>query len=300
MSFQFGMVVMTDLPLEEQRSAWKTLEDLGFDQIYVGDLSHSYGVVEIDGKQRIAATPGTFYEAWSVLVDMAARTERVRIGPLVASPILRSPVLLAMQAAALDQLSGGRLELAIGMGVAYDHAAMGVEHWRWEERAARYQEYVSLVDRLLRTREGTVEFKGEYYQTSQPALNPGCVQRPRLRIHTAGQSGTAIRVAAEIGDVWHGPARFNDTVDEAFERLRKRNEQLDRHCEKHGRDPGAVTRSLDLMELLDGFASPEVFEELVTRGAELGFTEFVGVLGHDHSPAVLERIATHVMPKLRG
>jgi len=299
-TLQFGMVLMTDLPLEEQRSAWQRLEELGFDQLYVGDLSHSYGVVEIEGKQRVAATPGTYYEAWSMLVDMAAHTTRAHIGTLVASPILRPPVLLAMQAAALDQLSDGRFELGIGLGVAYDHPAMGVPHWRWEERAARYREYVTLVDQLLRTREGQVEFKGEYYQTTQPALNPGCAQRPRVRIHTAGQSGTAVRVAAEIGDVWHGPARFNDTVDEAFERLRKRNEQLDRHCEKHGRDPSEVTRALDVMELLDGLESPEKYEEVVTRGVEIGFTEFVSVLRHDHSPAVLERIASHVIPKLRG
>jgi alkanesulfonate monooxygenase SsuD/methylene tetrahydromethanopterin reductase-like flavin-dependent oxidoreductase (luciferase family) len=300
MSFQFGIVTMTNVPLHLQRARWRTLEELGFDQVFVGDLSHMYGIVEVDGKRRFAATPETYFEAWTMLVDMALHTQRVRIGTLVSSPVLRGPALLAMEAAAVDQLSGGRLELGIGLGVAYDHAAMGVDHWPWQERADRYREYVALVDQLLRCREGHVEFQGHYHRTSQPALNPGSRQRPRPPIHSCGQSGTAVRIAAELADVWHGPARMNDSVDEAFERLRRLSRQLDRGCEERQRDPATVRRAVDLMATLDPWHRPDAFEEYVTRFAELGFREFVVAWPPESAVPLLERIGTHVIPSLRS
>ncbi len=234
-----------------------------------------------------------------MLADMARITERVRIGTLVSSPVLRGPALLAMQAAAVDQLSGGRLELGIGLGVAYDHPVMGVEHWRWPERAERFREYVALVDRLLSSRDGPVEFEGRHYQTSQPALNPGALQRPRPRLHTAGQSGTAVRVAAELADVWHGPSRLGDSIDDAFERLGQRSQQLDRHCEKKQRDPATVCRALDMTRTLSPWQHPDAFEKLVTRFAELGFREFVADWPAESSMHLLEHIGTHVIPSLR-
>jgi alkanesulfonate monooxygenase SsuD/methylene tetrahydromethanopterin reductase-like flavin-dependent oxidoreductase (luciferase family) len=77
---------------------------------------------------RNASLP--WFDGWTALAGMAPQTKTVRIGPLVANPILRGPAVLAKAAAAVDHLSNGRLELAIGKGVEeFDHRATGTPYW---------------------------------------------------------------------------------------------------------------------------------------------------------------------------
>jgi alkanesulfonate monooxygenase SsuD/methylene tetrahydromethanopterin reductase-like flavin-dependent oxidoreductase (luciferase family) len=141
---RFGVLVPQDAPFETLVERWKAAEALGFDAAYVADHTGDYRDLD-----------GYWLDGWTVLAHLAAETTRIRIGTLVANPLLHHPVQLAKQAVAVDQLSGGRLELGIGTGIAgFDHDAVGEPYWAPRERAARFAEYVAVVDEVLRSSRG--------------------------------------------------------------------------------------------------------------------------------------------------
>lgn len=288
-ALRFGVLALQDAPLATQRERWRLVEKLGFDDLHVADHTRDF---------RHAAGP--WLEGWSVLTAMALATERVRIGTLVSNPIIRPPGLLALQAATVDRLSGGRLELGIGRGIAaFDHAAMGVGPWRPRERSARFAEYVAVVDGLLRER-GRFSFAGRYHATSGMALEPGPLQRPRPPITVAGQAGAVLGVAAERADCWntHGP--FGRTAAEILELTSLQNARLDALCRARGRDPLTLRRSLLLFGSLDAWASPNAFADIVERFVAAGVGEFVVLWPGDDRVSLIERAAAEAASMRRS
>src|SRR5215218_8873439 len=103
---RFGVLVLQDAPFPALCDRWRRVEELGFDLLFVADHARH---------TRDRSHP--WFDGWSPLVAMALETSTIRIGTLVANPILHRPTVLARAAAAVDHLSKGRLELAIGQGV---------------------------------------------------------------------------------------------------------------------------------------------------------------------------------------
>jgi alkanesulfonate monooxygenase SsuD/methylene tetrahydromethanopterin reductase-like flavin-dependent oxidoreductase (luciferase family) len=294
------MITLQNAPIPELHKRWRWLEEAGFDRLYVADMTHDYRPVDKGAQSGFGASPGFWLDGWTVLADMASRTQRVRIGPLVTSPLLRPPALVALEAATVDQLCGGRLDLGFGQGVGSDHRPLGVGRWSWQERGDRFREYVALVDELLRCREGHVEFSGTYYSTAQPALNPGTLQRPRPPILVAGQSRAVLEVAVEIADAWNAfPRRFGDSVELNLENFRKASEKIDRLCEAAQRDPASLRRSLALSDDLSFWQRSGILEEIVERFGKLGCEEFVLEWPPEEHIPLLERLASDVIPALR-
>jgi alkanesulfonate monooxygenase SsuD/methylene tetrahydromethanopterin reductase-like flavin-dependent oxidoreductase (luciferase family) len=183
---------------------------------------------------------------------MAYETSRVRIGRLVAYTVLRHPALLAKAAAAVDHLSQGRLELALGKGVEeFDDMAVGVPYWLARERAARFGECVVIVDGLLRSSETPFTFEGRYYSTREATIAPAPVQRPRPPITVGGQSHSVRRIAAERADCWNTFALGDVPFDEIVETVRTQNQELDELCAQQDRNPAMVRRSLVCWKPLD-------------------------------------------------
>ena len=285
---KFGLNVDPHVPFDVLTQRWRTAEDLGFDQLWIADHSRDY---------RNPSNP--WFQGWTVMAVMAERTETIRIGTLVSNPILRHPVLLAMQAAAIDHLSGGRVELGIGTGVAgFDHEAMGIEYWKPRERVDRFAEYVRIVDEVLRS-QGPYEFEGRYYRTKGTGTRPPTVQRPRPPITIGGQSPTVRRVAAERAERWntHGP--FGKSPEEIAAITKRQNEEMDEQCAGYGRDPKDVKRSLLLFDALDPWGAPDAFERLVEMFEAVGVEEFVLFWPPDDRMEMLQRVATNVIPKLK-
>ncbi|HSG86354.1 MAG TPA: LLM class flavin-dependent oxidoreductase, partial [Candidatus Limnocylindrales bacterium] len=106
--------VGVQLPEVEREVRWPELramarlaEDVGFDSLWVGDhLLYRFASGETRGP----------WEAWTTLAGLAEATERIALGPLVASTSFHSPAMLAKQAATVDEISGGRLILGLGAG----------------------------------------------------------------------------------------------------------------------------------------------------------------------------------------
>src|SRR5919109_4713960 len=116
----------------------RAAEECGFDSIWLGDHLLYRG----DG--RLERGP---WEAWTLLAALAAATERVRLGPLVACAGFHPPGLIAKMAASVDEVSGGRFVLGLGAGWNEEEfRAFGLP---FDRRVARFEEAFEIIRRLL-------------------------------------------------------------------------------------------------------------------------------------------------------
>lgn len=157
------------------------------------------------------------------LLMAAEATKQVRVGTYVIDNDFRHPALLVQEAATLDLLSGGRLELGIGAGYAeYDYAATGIPLDPPGVRVSRLAESVQIVKRLL-ARE-TVTFTGDYYTIHELTGRPQALQQPHPPIMIGGGSKRLLSLAAREADIVSlvpkakvGSLDFNDSSHAATE-----------------------------------------------------------------------------------
>jgi alkanesulfonate monooxygenase SsuD/methylene tetrahydromethanopterin reductase-like flavin-dependent oxidoreductase (luciferase family) len=256
---------------------------------------------------------GRWFEGWTLLAALAARTERLRLGALVTSISYRHPALLAKEALTVDHISAGRLELGLGAGgQPQDHTMTGGEPWSPGERRRRFREFVAIVDALLTNPDGATTVEGRYYRVREALMQPGPVQRPRPPLTIGAGGPRMLKIVAAYADTWNTAAtvgtgrRVGDlSIEEAVEGVRARNARLDGECAARGRDPATLRRSL----LAGGGSSPgdpwqsvEAFRDVVGRYREAGIDEFLFYfpsrleMAHGH----VDRIAHEVMPALRA
>jgi alkanesulfonate monooxygenase SsuD/methylene tetrahydromethanopterin reductase-like flavin-dependent oxidoreductase (luciferase family) len=116
------------------------------------------------------------WDAWTLLAGLAVVTERVRLGPLVACLAFHPPGLIARMAAAVNELSGGRLVLGVGAGWnETEFRAFGIP---FDHRAARFEESFDVVRRLLNGERVSID--GRFHHVDDAVLLPPC---PRRRLH---------------------------------------------------------------------------------------------------------------------
>jgi alkanesulfonate monooxygenase SsuD/methylene tetrahydromethanopterin reductase-like flavin-dependent oxidoreductase (luciferase family) len=206
----------------------------------------------------------------------------------------------------VDHISGGRLELGIGAGAPGgtdpSYRMAGIEDWSFQERTERLREQVEVVDKLLRNI--TSSYTGKYYKIDEAIMAPGPVQKPRPPIIVAAHAKASLKVAAEYADAWVSfGGEFGAPVEVVVEKTTRRNEILNKHCEKVGRDPASIRRSLLIFgaEGNTAFASEGQFIEIVERYSAIGINElifFYPFFAPDQIP-IFEQIAKETIPSLR-
>ncbi|MGW7715002.1 LLM class flavin-dependent oxidoreductase [Streptomyces chartreusis] len=255
---------------EGGRKAWQRAEQLGFHAAYTYDhLSWR------------SFRDGPWFGAVPTLTAAAAVTEQLRLGTLVTSPNFRHPVTLAKELISLDDVSGGRITLGIGAGgTGFDATTLAQEPWTPRERADRFAEFVTLLDRLLS--EDSVSYQGDFYSAHEARNIPGCVQRPRLPFAVAATGPRGLRLAAQYGQAWvtTGDPKVSEsgTPEQSFQAIRGQVEKLSDACAAIGRDMAGLDKVL-----LTGFTpersrvleSLDAFVDFAGRHQELGFTEIV-------------------------
>jgi len=172
------------------------------------------------------------------LAYLASSTSRIHFGSLVAPFSFRDPAMLARQAAAIDDLSAGRLILGLGAGWnAREHTLFGYELGDIPTRMARMQEGLEVVTRLLRSDE-PVTYAGRFYQLRGATLlaRPQRPGGPQILIGGNGPKYT-LPLAARYADVWNG-------VYMSPEEFRARSAMLDDLLAQAGRQPNDVRRTL--------------------------------------------------------
>jgi len=177
-------------------------------------------------------------ELWVSLTWLAANTARIEFGPLVTPFSFRHPALTARMAAAVDDLSSGRLTLGLGAGwQEREHRAFGFDLLDPDQRFDRFEEGLQIVTQLLRS-DLPVSQDGKYYQLREAILlpRPGRHGGPRILVGGNGRKRT-LPLAARYADEW------NATFMRAGE-FREANRKLDELLEQAGRAPGSVRRSM--------------------------------------------------------
>jgi F420-dependent oxidoreductase-like protein len=223
------------LDVAQHHLAWEEVldrvlfaEDAGFDGAWVFDhFSPLYG-----------ASTGPCLEAYTLLAALAARTSRIRLGALVTGITYRHPSILATEAVTVDNVSGGRLELAVGAAWFGDeHRELGIPFPPTPERAERLEEAIAVL-RALMTADGAT-FEGRHYQLRGATYRPRPVQQPHPPLWVgAGGVRRTIPIAARQADAWHS---FG-----SVEVLREKAAVLDEHARRAGRDPAEILRSTNL------------------------------------------------------
>lgn len=219
--------VGVQLPEVEREVRWPELremalvaEQVGFDSVWVGDH-----LLFRDPGQP----PRAPWEAWSVLAALAAATERVELGPLVASASFHNPAMLAKKASTVDEISGGRLIL--GLGAGWNEAEYRAFGFPFDNRVDRFEEAFAIIRTLLR--EGEVDFDGRYHEARDCVLLPPPARPggPPVMIGTKGPR--MLRLAAAHADAWNSWFTWYGNRPKG---LRPLIEAVAAACEEVGRD----------------------------------------------------------------
>lgn len=203
------------------------VEELGFTGLYRSDHYTNANPPDIES-----------LELWVSLTWLASHTLRIEFGPLVTPVSFRQPTMTSRMAAAVDDLSGGRLMLGVGAGwQEREHTNYGWDLLNVPERFARFEEGLQIISHLLRE-DTPLDYDGAYFQLHEAVLLPRPLRSGGLPILIGGNGPLrTLPLAARYADEWNavyvGPARFAE-----LSRL------LDERLASEGRSPDSVRRSL--------------------------------------------------------
>lgn len=134
------------------------------------------------------------------LAYVAGATTRIRLGTSVLITAYYAPLVLAKQLATLDRVSGGRLDVGLGIGWSRDeYEAAGTPY---EARGRRGDEFIRCLKAIWT--DETVEFRGDFYRVPRSRVEPKPVQRPHPPLTIGGYGPTVIRRAVTLGDGFNG------------------------------------------------------------------------------------------------
>ena len=197
-----GLLLEDDRPTDAESvlrlATWA--EEAGLDSVWVGD--------SLTAKPRL--------EAMTTLAAIAARTERVRLGTAVMLMALRHPVLLAQMVGTVDLISGGRLQLGVGVGGAFN--AMQQAEWRNAQvnqrtRAPRLEEMLQVIKGL--GKQEPFSFDGRHFELDEVVMQPNPVQKdggPGLRGGALARTRRWTRSATGTAGAQGGTAGRRDNL----------------------------------------------------------------------------------------
>ncbi len=225
---------------------------------------------------------GDVLEGWTLLTALAAQTTRLRLGLLVTSNRIRPPAVLGKIASTLDVISGGRLIMGLGAGGTHqpaglsgipgpnpaieEYAAYGLTLVPPGEGVDRLRETIEILRRMWT--EDEFDFHGKHYTLERTRNAPKPVQAGGPPLLIGGWGNRMLRLVAEYADTWNisGPPHVD------FDTLADRVRRLDAECERIGRDPSTLSRSLQQIVSYD---DPAETRAIVRKAVGLGFDHIV-------------------------
>jgi probable F420-dependent oxidoreductase len=231
------MRVGVQLPEVEREVRWpeyaamaQAAEAAGFDSVWVGD-------------HLLYREPDRGpWEAWTLLAALAASTERVALGPLVACAGFHPPGLIAKMAATIDEVSGGRFVL--GLGAGWNEAEFRAFSIPYDHRVSRFEESFGIVRRLLDGER--VTFAGRFWSADDTVLLPPPARRTPLMIGSNGPR--MLSIALPHADAWNTWWDDYGNTAEGFAAL---NARITDAAVAAGREPADVLRSACVLVAFD-------------------------------------------------
>jgi alkanesulfonate monooxygenase SsuD/methylene tetrahydromethanopterin reductase-like flavin-dependent oxidoreductase (luciferase family) len=232
--------VERDVRWPEALAIARAAEAAGFDSIWLGD----HLLYRDDGRPERGP-----WEVWTMLAALAAATERVTLGPLVACTGFHPPGLLAKMAAAVDEVSRGRLVL--GLGAGWNRAEFEAFGLPYDHRVSRFAEAFEIVRLMLAGERVTLE--GSYHRAHQLVLLPPPARALPLMVGSNGPRMLALTLPhVDAWNTWHDG--YGNTPD-GFAEL---NARISAAAESAGRNPAEILRSACvLVQLGDGGERPD-------------------------------------------
>jgi len=275
MAVSLGVFVVPDAQDAERTLAQiTTADEVGLDLVGVQD--HPY--------QR------RFLDTWTLLAFAAARTARVRLVPDVANLPLRPPAVLAKAAAALDLLSGGRVELGLGAGAFWDAIeAMGGRRLSGPQSVDALEEAIAVI-RAMWSGERSVHVEGRHHALR--GAHPGPPPAHHIGIWLGAYGPRMMRVVGRLADGWLPSVPRLPPED-----VPARQAAIDDAALRAGRDPTAIVRAVNLTLARE----PRTWPDQVLRAhRDLRFDTFV--LGADDGGdpvGLVRRLGEELAPRVR-
>jgi 5,10-methylenetetrahydromethanopterin reductase len=246
-----SLQLIPEQPMEELLRAAQLADDLGYYACYSAD--------EIYHK-----------DAWLVLAAAANRTERIRLGPCVSPIYMRDPTYVAQLAATLDELSGGRAEVVLGIGNLAMLEQYGIG-WRGTRPIARLREAHHVIRTLLD--DGSIDFQGDFFEYTGVTTAASPVQE-HLPLKVGAMGGPrSMELAGEIADGLHTACAYSP------EALQYAMRHFTVGADRAGRD----AERLDIGDSLLGAIAPEA--DVAQRAGRIMASFYVPSM----PPALLDR-----------
>ncbi len=262
------------LTFPEIRSIATHCEELGFDSIWVYD--------HLFYRSKKGETTG-IWEGWSMLAALAACTQKVELGPLVACNSFRNPALLAKMAHTVDEISAGRLVLGIGSGWNQpEYDAFGIP---FDHRVDRFEEALQIIRPLLR--EGHVDFSGKYFTARDCEVTP---RSPR-------PGGPPLMIGAMHPRMLRLTARYADWYNTCYMTIPRSTvrplQALRKACREEGRDLATLS-----VTFLLSMAFPDLlgWEQKKKRGVLTGSVEEIADVLAEYEALGAKHLMFHLTP----
>jgi probable F420-dependent oxidoreductase len=235
-SFRVGIQlpeVERDVRWPEYLAMARSAEAAGFDSIWLGDH------LLYRGDDRPERAP---WEAWTLLAALAAATERVTLGPLVACTAFHPPGLIAKMAATIDEVSGGRFTL--GLGAGWNEAEFAAFGLPYDRRVSRFAESFEVIRCLLAGER--ISLEGRFHQTDDLVLLPPPARRVPIMIGSNGPR--MLGIALPHADAWN---TWYDDYGNSVEGFGALNARISEAARSAGREPDQIMRSACVLVALD-------------------------------------------------
>ncbi len=226
---QIGLMIegQNGLNWEHWIRVLRTAEDAGYQCVFRSDHFTNASGDDLDS-----------LELWTSLTYAASHTTRLEFGPLVTPVTFRHPAMTARYAAAVDDLSGGRLVLGMGAGwQEREHRKFGIPFYDFPTRFDRFEEALALTHLLL-TSDSPVTYTGQYYTLEDAVLLPRPQRKagPPILIGGKGPKRT-LPLVAKYADEWNA-------VFIPLDEFRERRAQVNEMLAREGRSPESLKLSL--------------------------------------------------------
>jgi probable F420-dependent oxidoreductase len=283
---KFGLAFASSIAIEgaDALEVCRVAEAAGFESLWGGE--HVILPTHIDSKYpysadgKIPAEPETpIPDPLIWLAFAAAAVPRLRLGTCILIVPQRNPLVLAKELATLDRISGGRVELGLGVGwLREEFDALGVP---WERRGARNDEYIAAMRALWAGPHAS--FHGEFVNFGPVTCSPRPVTGS-IPILVGGDTDAAIQRAARLADGFFPGEGDAQRLQSLIRRVRAAAEQA-------GRDPASIEiNAMFGQQMMDPVAGAAQLAELGVGRAMVPAFFFAGPGGLDRLAEFGERV----------
>jgi probable F420-dependent oxidoreductase len=300
---KFGVTIPNNWGIEDPQQVLALgpmAEELGFDSVWVMDHLFNNGYI----RQRLDGKP--YYHPLTTLSHLSATTNTVRLGTSVLVLPYHNPIELAKYTATLDQMSGGRVTLGVGVGaMTEEFEALGIS---MKQRGLLTNESIAIMKELWTN--DNPSYHSRRWNFADLKFSPKPLQKPHIPIWVGGPSPGALSRTAKLGDGWHP----SGIAAETYRTGRQRIQELARSA---GRDPGSLTWSARVEVSAGGAPAsdraaareggipgddPDRMKAEIDAYQNAGVEHLVLVLSTGDVPTIrglMETIARRVIPQFR-